>query len=314
MASIAPMMFRRRVLQLGDEGATKGTAAAGDTHVYAFDAAINPDDTFIQRRPVGQTGGNLDGVVGARTGAAKFKVELRSASSTTLNAGVSLLLQAAGFKLATLVYTPSIVEADQKSLTIDMYEDGLLKRLTGGAGNLTMNAEIGGLVYLDCDFKGVWVAPTDVALGTASPAAVVPMRFAASTLTITPTALGAYTPKVSKFSLSLNANVILRPDQSKSSGYSYGLITDVDPTIELDLEADNAATHDAYGLWLAGTNAALSMLLQDATTKATIAGAIQYRTVAEADRDGVLVHNVVAQFVNAANPSVGVPTITIAAV
>jgi len=309
MASIAPMMTRRRVIQIKSEGATKGAAAAGDVHVYAFDVSINPDDTFIQRKPVGQTGGNLDGVVGARTGAAKFKVELRSASSTTLNAGVDLLLKAAGFKLATGVYTPTIVEADQTSLTIDVYEDGLLKRLTGAVGNVVLSADVGGLIYLDCDFKGVWVAPTDLALGTAAPATIVPMRFASSTLT-----LGAYTPKISKFSLSLNANVILRPDQSTSAGYTYAMVTDVDPTIELDLEADNVATHNAYGLWLAGTNADLSMLLKDTTTKATVAGAIQYRSVAGADRDGVLVHNVVAQFVNAANPSVMVPTITIAAV
>jgi len=306
MASIAPMMTRRRVIQIKSEGATKGSVAPGDVHVYAFDVSINPDDTFIQRKPTGHLGGNLDGVVGARTGTAKFKVELRSLAATTLNPGVALLLQAAGFKLATATYTPSIVEAEQTTITLDVYEDGLLKRLTGAMGNVVISADVGGLVYLDCDYKGIWVAPTDVALGTAAPATVVPMRFASSTMT-----LGAYTPKIGKFSLSLNANVILRPDQSKSAGYIHALITDIDPTIELDLEADNVATHDAHGLWLAGTNAALSMTLADATAKCTIAGAIQYRNVAEGDRDGVIIHNVVAQFVSSTNGSL--PTIVVAA-
>jgi len=306
MASIAPMMTRRRVIQIKSEGATKGIVAAGDIHVYAFDVSINPDDTFVQRKPTGHLGGNLDGVVGARTGTAKFKVELRSLAATTLNPGVALLLQAAGFKLAAPTYTPSIVEADQTTITLDVYEDGLLKRLTGAMGNIVISADVGGLVYLDCDFKGIWVAPTDAALGTAAPATVVPMRFVSSTMT-----LGAYTPKINKFSLSLNPTVILRPDQSKIAGYIHALITDIDPTIELDLEADNVATHDAYGLWLAGTNANLSMTLADATAKCTIAGAIQYRSVAEGDREGVIIHSVVAQFVSSTNGSL--PTIVVAA-
>ena len=306
MDSIAPMMTRRRTLQITDEGATKGVANAGLTHVYAFDVVMNPDDTFIQRKPSNHLAGNLDGVVGARTGTCTFRVELRRLAAATLNAGVDLLLAASGWKLATATYTPSIVESNQATLTIDLNEDGLLKRMTGCMGNVRIVAEVGGIVYLECEFKGIWVAPIDADLGSATAATVVPMRFASSTL-----ALGAYTPKIMNFALSLNANVILRPDQSTAAGYLHALITDIDPTIELDLEADNVATHDAYGIWLAGTNANLSMTLADATAKSTIAGAIQYRSIAEGDRDGVVTHNVVAQFVNKDDGSL--PTITTAA-
>lgn len=305
MPSIAPLMVRRRVLQINDEG-TKGTAAAGDTHVYAFDVTMNPDDTYIARKPAGHLGGNLGGIVGARTGRCQFRCELRGNGSSGLDAGVSLLLQAAGWKLATGVYTPTIVESEQKTLTIDLYEDGRMKRLTGAMGTVNISGEVGGLIYLECDFMGVWVAPTDAALGNASPATQKPMRLASSTVTF-----GAYTPKFSRVGVNLNPALSMRADQSKAAGYSYAMVTDIEPQADFDIEADNIATHDSFGLWLASTDANLSMLVTDGTTNATIAGAMEYRNVQTADRDGVIVDNVTCQFVG--DSSGLLPTITVAA-
>jgi len=304
---MAPLGSRRKIILVSQE-TTKGTAVAGATHVMVFEPTINPEDTFQQRQPSGSSAGNAAGVVGERKGTCSFRAELRSDGVDALDAGLAILLQACGLKLTGSVYAPTSGVADQKTCTIDVYEDGLMKRIFGAMGNVKISGEYGKIVSLEFEFQGIWSAPTDVALPSPSISARIPLRLAAATLTI-----GAYTPKISKFELDFQANVVQREDVTQASGLLHFLAAGRDPQVSMDMEADVVATHDAYGIWLAGTEAALSLLVTDGTVNITIAAPkLQYRQVAEGDRDGKLTHDLTGQAnVSSADDEV---TITTAAV
>lgn len=281
---------RRRIIQVKLEAA-KGTALEGDTHVLVYDPIINPEDTFQTRQPSGRSAGNAPGVVGEHKGKCTFKTELRSDGVNALNAGLEILLQCCGMKLAASVYKPCTAVTDQKTCTIDVYEDGLMKRLYGAMGTYNIAGEYGKQVFLELDFSGIWSAPTDVALPTPALAAQLPIRMASGVFTI-----GAETPKISTFGLNPNNEVVQREDITTASALAHYLVAGRDPQVTMDMEAESVADHDAYGLWLAGTEAALSLLLTDGTVNVTIAAPkVQYKQVAAGDRDGKLTHDLTGQ-------------------
>ena len=285
------LMTRRRVLAAKLE-TDKGGVVVPDVHILCYDPLMAADDTFIQRAPPGLYSGQITGVVGARTGRLTFRTELRGNGATGLDAGLAILLQCCGFKLATLTYSPTLLVTEQKTCTISLAEDGRLKKMTGCMGNPRLLAEqAGGIAYLEFDMQGVWVAPTDAALASPAPSAAVPMRWAGTTLT-----LGAYHPKPGRLAISLGAKVVGHQNPENASGYDYFFVSDNDATVEFDPESELVATHDYFGLWTAGTPAALTQTFSDGTVDVTIAAPVlQYRRVETGDRDDRLVESVVGQ-------------------
>src|SRR6185437_7478964 len=172
------------------------------------------------------------------------------------------------------------------------------KKLVGAMGTWKFNGEDGKVPYLEFDFKGVWTAPTDV--GLFSPQflpSVVPPRFAGATLTI-----GSYTPTCSKLSITQGCKVEMREDVTKDSGYIAAIITDRVAKGSLDPEATLIATYDAFGIWMAGTSAALTCTIGASGTGMTIAApALQYESIKEGDRNGKVTHDL--NFVCAQNGS-----------
>ena len=285
-----PLLSRKKVIKVKNE-TTKGTAeSATMLEVMVYNPTINPENVFHQRQ-LSAWIGNFAGVVGERSGRCTFSTELKGDGTDALNDGLEALLLACGMALATKVYSPTSLVATQKTVTILVYEDGIKKSICGAMGNVSISGEFGKPVMLEFDFLGRWVAPSDTALPTPTAETILPMRLASCTLS-----LGDETPAISTFTFSPNNSVVIREDVSEASGIGYCLISDRDPTIALDMEADLVANDNAYGLWLAGTTAALSLALADADVSVTIAAAkVQNRSVTEGDRNGVLTHELLGQ-------------------
>ncbi|HUX15933.1 MAG TPA: hypothetical protein VMW52_05635 [Phycisphaerae bacterium] len=287
------LLTRKRSILVSQEAAeAPGDPVAGATHVLVAEPTITPDDTFQRRQFSRAFLGNALGVVGEHTAHCRFRTELRSDGTSALDAGLLILLQACGLALDTGVLSPTSVVASQLTATIDLYEDGLLKRISGAMGNVELTGEFGKQVWCAFDFWGAWAEPTDAEMDEATPNTQTPLRLASAAFT-----LGAgHTPTVANLGINLNNQVVLRPDITAAAAVIHALITERDPVVTLDAEAALVATHDAYGLWLAGTPAALSLLLTDTDVNVTIAApAVQYRQVAEGDREGVMTHDLTGQ-------------------
>ena len=95
----------------------------------------------------------------------------------------------------------------------------------------------------------------------------------------------------------MNNDVQLRKDINAASGFAHAVIVDFDPVLSFDLEAELVANNDIYGAWLAGTEAAVSLVLGTGAGKQitfTIPK-LQYREIPEGDRDGLQIYDAVGQ-------------------
>ena len=144
---------------------------------------------------------------------------------------------------------------------------------------------------LNFDFKGICIAPTDVAMPAYAPSTRAPLRMQAGTFTLATLAI-----KIAKFNLKMNNVVTMRGDVTGVGGIAYYLVGDYDPQVSIDPEADLVAGYDYFGAFLAGTEAAVSLVVTDATDIVTFTiPKVQYKEIKEADRGGIQIYDLTGQ-------------------
>lgn len=291
-----PLLTRRRLIAVGAES-TAGTPVVPDTAIQVFEPVFTPPDAFEPRRPAGLYGGGLQSISTMQTSRLTFKFELRGSGtggSPTPTWAVKLL-KACGAKQATNTFTPSSSIADMGTITIYLWEDGVLKRMAGAMGNIRFSGEAGKPVMCDAEFWGVYMPAKDDAALSAPSNTPIPPRFAGVTLTLD----ASYTPRVSNFTFDLGNRVDAREHVAHS--FSVDAVTirpgvahyfanpyDREPKVTLDPEADTVANYDWLGKITAGTEAALSLIV-GATAGNIItltAPKIQYLGAGDSDRGG----------------------------
>jgi len=308
MALSAPLLTRKRVIKVKIED-PKGDKIAADQALWVEDLDIHQTSPFTERRGTGKhLGFGEEGVIEELSGVCSFTAEFRSNGSNGLEAGLAILLQGCKFKKAAEVYNLHSSHAADKTLSIDVWEDGRKKGLAGASGNVTAEGDVGKRVLLRFEFSGIWQAPIDENLPAYSPAVTPPMMLRDGTFE-----LGSKSIKIGRFSLNMNNVVVPRPDVDAPSGIAYYMITDFGPVFNADPEADLIAGYDYHGILLARTEAAISLVIDDGTAKATFAlPKVQIRELAEGDRDGIAVYDYTGQCNN--NTGDDAVTITGAAV
>ncbi len=294
MALSAPLLTKKKVIKVILE-AEKGTKLAGTQALLVFDLDIKPTAPFEERKGSGLYRGHANtGILGERSGSCSFKAELRGTGAGGLEAGLAILLQSCGFTKTLEVYNMHSTHSADKTISIDVWEDGKKKGLAGASAEVTFEGETGGRMMLNFDFFGVWQAPIDEALPTFAPSTTTPMRLQGGTFT-----LGGESIKISKFSLAMGNNPVMRPDVDAAGGIAYYIITDYDPVLSMDPESDLVAGYDINGLWLAHTTGAVSLAITDGTDTVTFTiPALQYKEIPEGDRDGIQVNEITGQCVH----------------
>jgi len=287
MALSAPLAARRNTLLVKLETAAGTAETTGLLALLAFDVKADPTADWTERKGTGQRSGHtVVGALGARTGQVTFTAELRCGTGTVLDPALAACLQACGALKTSESYaqdTANARAAEARAITIWREIDGVRKALVGAAGNVTIKAESGQRVLLEFEFNGRWIAPTDQTLSTADPVTTTPMRAASGTFT-----LGTETIKINSFSLNWGATPALRGDVNAAGGVACYDVLDFDPEVTLDPEFDRVAGYDFYGLWLAGTTAAIVFAAVAGDRTATITlPAVNIKSLGEAERDGI---------------------------
>lgn len=288
---------RRRIL------ATKAETSPGTIiSVDATNATCPVYDVIVQQaaemaeRPMGGTFGRHPSIPTNRVGRATWKSHLYA--NATQPAGITYWLQACGLgytggaHVATHL-TPDAVGTTTKSLTIASYQDGRLKRLHGCMGTARINMPASNLAECDWDFQGIWNAPTDATLLVPTFVTAAPLRVISATLT-----LGSYADfVVANVGLDIGNTVYLREDVSAAEGISMAIITDRLVKITIDPEAALVATKDAFGEWLAGTEADLSVELSNADGDTCLieVSDVQIINPQEADRNNLEIDSLECQ-------------------
>lgn len=283
---------RKRLLAAKVES-TAGTAET----LTASEAAFNVYDPMIQAtievEPRESQGSldNLSGVPGARTGTCTFRTDTWWDGSTTMPSWASVFLPACGWVETSQVYNPTSETpgSNVKTLTIAVYEDGVIKKLTGAMGTFRIVCPAGRMVFVEWTFTGVWNAPVDGALLAPTYPTDLPIRYANATSTYDSVALC-----VENVTFDAGNNVILKECPSTASGFDYAVVTSRTPTITANPEATLIATDDPYGSWLSADEAVFTVTL-DGPSDSTIeisADKAQITNVQEADRNGIVTDDV----------------------
>lgn len=289
--ALSVLLTRKRVIKVILEAA-KGTKLAGTQALWVFDLDINPTSPFEARKGTGLYRGDMEeGVLGERSGVCSFTAEMRGTGAAGMEAGLAILLQACVLKKTLEVYQVHSTHTDDKTISIDVWEDGVKKGLAGASGTVTFDGEVGKRMFLKFEFSGVWQVPVDEALPAYAPATTAPMLIQGGTFTLATESI-----KISKFSLNMGCNVVPRMDPDAAGGIAYYMITDFEPLLSIDPEAQLIAGYDYHGAWLAGTEAAVSLAINDGTDKVTFTlPKVQYRDIKEGDREGIQIYDITGQ-------------------
>lgn len=286
-----PLLKKRTVLAAKIETTvgTDVTPGASDAVWNAYNVSIQPNIEMVERERQGGFA-RLPSALSARSGQVKFSIDAIGGASDPLWA--SAALPGCGWVATAGTYypisKPAGASGGPKTLTLSVYEDGLLKKITGAVGNFVMNFMSGKPVRIDFTFTGCWVAPTDASILTPTYETAIPPRFASSTLTI-----ASYTPRLSELTIDSGNTIMLREDGTTVSGYHSACITDRKVVGKLNPETSLVATQDTWGQWLASTEQALSVIVGSSGNRITIAAPkLQFTNVQEADRDKILTDDV----------------------
>ena len=153
------MLKRRRVMAAKTE-VTPGTAvslANADGAFNAYDVMIQATIDVEEREAQGAFN-RLSGVPGARTGTVTFRTDLGWDGTATLPTWATILLPACGWVNSAGTLTPrsEAPGTNVKTLTLGVYEDGVLKTLAGAAGTFVLNCPTGKMAFIEWTFTGVW--------------------------------------------------------------------------------------------------------------------------------------------------------------
>jgi hypothetical protein len=291
MAVVHPLTTLQQVWAQKIE-TTTGTAislSASDGTQNVFEPAITPDIPYKERRGQGPSYGRIKGTAGARGANVSFKYELHGTNGTPLQLDT---LKAAGFSVTSLTATKVSGSATADTLTVGHYRDGSrFKSAAGCMFNLKMTGVQGEPVMVEATGKGVWQAPSTVAMIAPTYITTIPPVLVSAVFTVGAT---AYT--IPGFELDCGNNVILRPSINSAAGFIAAYITDHAPTFTISPEALALGTKDWYADYVSGATAALSIVVGgSANNTVTItAPALQLISgIEDEDRDGVLADKLV---------------------
>lgn len=267
-----------------------GTEGVTNVPIYAEDLVINPTGEFIERPGRGAFHGpEFTGVIGGRHGKCTFTTELRVDGSQGMDAGLAILLQACNYLQTLEVYTIAKITT-QKTITIEVWEAGVLKVLYGAAGTFTMEYEEGKRVLFKFDFDGLYKAEADESVPAYVPTGTVMMSGGGSFTVLTETHM------ISKFTFDAGNIVVPRYDITGAGGILHYLTTYAKPTASWDPESDLVATDDMHADWLAGVTGTLALVVGNGTDKLTLdCGMVQYMAIPEGARNNLRIHEVNVQ-------------------
>jgi len=305
MALSAPRLKRKRVIKVKLE-TDKGTKVSADQAIFVLDPEIQLTSPVEERPGTGlYRGHSAKGVHGEASGVCRFGCELRGSGASGLEPGLAILLQAAGFKKTAETYNLHSAESDDKCISLDYWEDGKKKGLAGAVASVTFEGDTGKKMMCNFELNGIWQTPTDEALPAYAPTATLPMLLKNGTFT-----LGGESIKITHFALEMGVTPVPRYDVNAAAGIANYCIADYQPVVRITAEDDLVAGYDYYGILAAGTEAAISLVLNDGTDKVTFTiPKVQLREINESDNEGIAMVELAGQ----CNHSSGNDAITIAA-
>jgi hypothetical protein len=224
-----------------------------------MDVKWSPDIKITKRAVQLNTLSGLTPVIGSRGGKVSFRAELKGsggASYATAGPALAPYLKACGFAetLAAGSATYKPASTGIPTLTLWVYEDGIVKKLKGCRGNVKFSGKVGEPCYANFDFTGVYDAVADLAMISPTFEGTVPPALLNAAFTV-----DAYAAIIDGFDIDMANKLELRQSVNAAAGYLSCLLNDREPGGKISPEMTTIAVYDWYTKLLAGTGVALNI-------------------------------------------------------
>lgn len=248
------LLLRKRLILIETE-ATYGTdpTPTGADAVLVRDLNITPQQSDVVNRDVVRPylGASQQLLANTRV-ECTFSVELTGSGTAGTAPAYGKALQACGLA-ETIVASTSVtyapVSSSFSSVTIYYNIDGLRHKVTGARGTFTINGAVGEIPSIDFTFTGVYNAPDDSALPSATYAnQATPLIFKNGNTSSFQ--LLSYAGALQSFSFDLGNNLVYR---ELVGGTKEVLLTDRAATGSTTIEAVSIATKDYFTAALSDT-------------------------------------------------------------
>jgi hypothetical protein len=304
-------LFKKQAIGIKQES-TQGTPVVPSTstdYILVEDVTLTVEKELLIRDYRRASLDKLSHVVGERYCKVSFKKELvgsgtRGDATIAGYVGLDAALQACGVTSVsvastTITYAPTSSPASAnyfgpgKSVTMEIYKDGLKHIVSGCLGNVKLMLEEGKYGFWEFEFQGVYADPTDVAVPTPTIVNVAPPIIFGATVSIQ-----GFSAIITKFELDFGNKVSRRQDAASATGIKGFVITDRDPKGSVQLEAESVATHNFFNKLMTSAEASSSIAI------GSVAGNIhtittpksQYNDVQYQNRDNFLDFQIPLQF------------------
>ena len=269
---------------------TEGTAATlTDTDAFLASNVVWTPDTEIGKRPnVSSSLSQFAAVPGARKATLSFDVEIKGSGVKGTAPELGVPLKACGFSEtvvsgASVTYLPA--STGISSLTIALYNDGVIYKIWGARGDAKFKTEKGKPGIISFTFTGADYSVTDGSmLNSVTYDSTVPPAFLSASLLV-----DSYAALIGSAEFGLNNEVVLRDDVNTASGYKSAVIAGRDPSLTFDPEMVLVATYDWFGKLRSGNEGSMTMTLGATVGNiCTItAPKVQYVKVGLSDKSGL---------------------------
>ncbi|MFP4560985.1 MAG: phage tail tube protein [Thiohalorhabdus sp.] len=284
------MLTKRELIMASTESSYDSDASPGDSDaILVQNLSANPaEGARMNERPATRSSlGALQHLYGGTLMSLSFDVELKGSGELGVEPEWGVLMKGCG--LAETVdadtdvrYAPA--SSDHDSLTIYYNQDGVVYKLTGARGSVSVNLETGQAGMLSFNFTG-HVTREDQDLPDPTFDDVVPPAVKGGDFTI-----GGYSAVISAFSFDLNNEVVTPPDLSAEDGYGEIRITGRDVSGSIDPEMTDLSTNDWLGDWESGESMSLDtgeIGSSEGNRIQITAPAVYYREPSFGERDGI---------------------------
>ena len=266
---------------------TAETLSASDAFLAA-NVKFTPNFAMGERKNVSSSLSPWASIPGVRSAKLEFDVELKGSGTAGTAPALGNLLKACGLGETvdsgkSVTYAPA--SSSISSLTLAAYQDGIIKKIWGARGNVSLKLENGAPGWLHFEFTGADFSVTDgTMLSGVTYESTKPPAFLSATFSI-----DSYSALIGLLEINMNNEVNLRKDANSNSGYKSAVITGRKPTMTMDPEHVTVATYDFFGKLRSGNEGSLSLVLgSTAGNICTIkAPKVQYINISDDVRDGI---------------------------
>lgn len=287
-----PGLLTRRVQVAAKLESGKGTAetlAAIDAKLLAYEPVFNFDPTQFKRNPYRKTLSRMNSIPGQQLCELTLQCEVMGPpfASKGQSSIFANLLRPCGFSesLSTGVSSTYVPRSTSfETLTIAVFEDGVKKQLCGAMGNVRIICKVGEPIMAEFTFQGKYSSHSDTGMLSPNYPSSKPLLFQNATVTVFGDSL-----LMQNLEINMQNTVVMRDNPQDATGFDYAMITERNPVMTFDPEAELVATHDFLGKLLLTTEAAVSIVVTatDYTQLTISLPKARYTGAPSGDRDGI---------------------------